>query len=144
MKAGGLSVKWVVTVGVAVPAQFQEGGAGGPAWSLPLCFLPVLTCCGVHFSAQDPGISPSQSLCAESPRGLTAGSLSESGVGPVEACCLVILATDSKVSRAGNWNQAPPTRTRPRPHPAERPRPTRVPWAVLGSFFPCLSPLTLC
>lgn len=49
-------------------------------------------------TAQDPGISPSQSLCAESPRGLTAGSLSESGVGPVEACCLVILATDSKVA----------------------------------------------
>ncbi|XP_015444513.2 cerebral cavernous malformations 2 protein [Pteropus alecto] len=49
-------------------------------------------------TAQDPGISPSQSLCAESSRGLTAGSLSESGVGPVEACCLVILATDSKVA----------------------------------------------
>ncbi|XP_032944670.1 cerebral cavernous malformations 2 protein isoform X2 [Rhinolophus ferrumequinum] len=49
-------------------------------------------------TAQDPGISPSQSLCAESSRGLTTGSLSESGVGPVEACCLVILATDSKVA----------------------------------------------
>ncbi|XP_016053762.1 PREDICTED: cerebral cavernous malformations 2 protein isoform X2 [Miniopterus natalensis] len=49
-------------------------------------------------TAQDPGISPSQSLCAESSRGLTAGSLSESGVGPVEACCLVILATESKVA----------------------------------------------
>nr|KAF6418031.1 CCM2 scaffold protein [Rousettus aegyptiacus] len=44
------------------------------------------------------GLEDSQSLCAESPRGLTAGSLSESGVGPVEACCLVILATDSKVA----------------------------------------------
>ncbi|KAM9077598.1 cerebral cavernous malformations 2 protein isoform 3-T4 [Megaptera novaeangliae] len=49
-------------------------------------------------TAQDPGISPSQSLCAESSRGLTAGSLSESGVGPVEACCLVILAAESKVA----------------------------------------------
>lgn len=49
-------------------------------------------------TAQDPGISPSQSLCAESSRSLTAGSLSESGVGPVEACCLVILATDTKVA----------------------------------------------
>ncbi|XP_030788000.1 cerebral cavernous malformations 2 protein isoform X2 [Rhinopithecus roxellana] len=49
-------------------------------------------------TAQDPGISPSQSLCAESSRGLSAGSLSESAVGPVEACCLVILATESKVA----------------------------------------------
>ncbi|XP_060027562.1 cerebral cavernous malformations 2 protein isoform X3 [Erinaceus europaeus] len=49
-------------------------------------------------TAQDPGISPSQSLCAESSRGLTSGSLSESGVGPVEACCLVILATETKVA----------------------------------------------
>ncbi|XP_077621924.1 cerebral cavernous malformations 2 protein isoform X1 [Crocuta crocuta] len=49
-------------------------------------------------TAQDPGISPSQSLCAESSRGLPAASLSESGVGPVEACCLVILATESKVA----------------------------------------------
>lgn len=49
-------------------------------------------------TAQDPGISPSQSLCAESSRGLTTVSLSESGVGPVEACCLVILATESKVA----------------------------------------------
>uniref|UniRef100_A0A452FD88 CCM2 scaffold protein n=1 Tax=Capra hircus TaxID=9925 RepID=A0A452FD88_CAPHI len=49
-------------------------------------------------TAQDPGISPSQSLCAESSRGLTTGSLSESGVGPVEACCLVILAAESKVA----------------------------------------------
>ncbi|XP_033718709.1 cerebral cavernous malformations 2 protein isoform X11 [Tursiops truncatus] len=53
-------------------------------------------------TAQDPGISPSQSLCAESSRGLTTGSLSESGVGPVEACCLVILAVESKVSNAGS------------------------------------------
>ncbi|EPY88201.1 cerebral cavernous malformation 2 [Camelus ferus] len=45
-----------------------------------------------------PGISPSQSVCAESSRGLTTGSLSESGVGPVEACCLVILAAESKVA----------------------------------------------
>ncbi|XP_012790933.1 cerebral cavernous malformations 2 protein isoform X2 [Sorex araneus] len=49
-------------------------------------------------TAQGPGISPSQSLCAEGSRGLSAGSLSESGVGPVEACCLVILATESKVA----------------------------------------------
>ncbi|XP_055993265.1 cerebral cavernous malformations 2 protein isoform X2 [Sorex fumeus] len=49
-------------------------------------------------TAQGPGVSPSQSLCAEGSRGLSAGSLSESGVGPVEACCLVILATESKVA----------------------------------------------
>lgn len=49
-------------------------------------------------TAQDPGISPSQSLSAESSRGLSAGSLSESAVGPVEACCLVIMATESKVA----------------------------------------------
>ncbi|XP_062035025.1 cerebral cavernous malformations 2 protein isoform X1 [Lepus europaeus] len=49
-------------------------------------------------TAQDPGISPSQSLCAESSRGLSAGSLSESAVGPVEACCLVILAAESKAA----------------------------------------------
>ncbi|NXQ79714.1 CCM2 protein, partial [Nyctibius grandis] len=47
-------------------------------------------------SAQDPGISPSQSLCAESSKALTSGSLSESGVVPVEACCLVVLATENK------------------------------------------------
>ncbi|KAB1284003.1 Cerebral cavernous malformations protein 2-like protein [Camelus dromedarius] len=40
-------------------------------------------------TARDPGISPSQSVCAESSRGLAADSLSESGVGPMEACCLV-------------------------------------------------------
>lgn len=51
------------------------------------------------FSAQDPGISPSQSLCAESSKALTSGSLSESGVVPVEACCLVVLATENKVRR---------------------------------------------
>lgn len=49
-------------------------------------------------TVQDPGTSPSQSLCAESSRGLSAGSLSESAVGPVEACCLVIMATESKVA----------------------------------------------
>ncbi|XDA70716.1 hypothetical protein R6Z07M_001071 [Ovis aries] len=49
-------------------------------------------------TAQDPSISPSQSLCAESSRRLTTGSLSESGVGPVEACFLVILAAESKVA----------------------------------------------
>ncbi|XP_010191293.1 PREDICTED: malcavernin-like, partial [Mesitornis unicolor] len=47
---------------------------------------------------QDPGISPSQSLCAESSKALTSGSLSESGVVPVEACCLVVLATENKVT----------------------------------------------
>ncbi|KAK2498533.1 hypothetical protein MC885_019476, partial [Smutsia gigantea] len=52
----------------------------------------------VDFPAQDPGISPSQSLCAEGSRGLTTVSLAESGVGPVEACCLVILAVESKVA----------------------------------------------
>ncbi|KAI5235642.1 cerebral cavernous malformations 2 protein isoform X1 [Manis pentadactyla] len=51
-------------------------------------------------TAQDPGISPSQSLCAEGSRGLTTVSLAESGVGPVEACCLVILAVESKHRRA--------------------------------------------
>lgn len=49
-------------------------------------------------TAQDPGISPSQSLCTESSRGLGVGPLPESTVGPVEACCLVILATESKVA----------------------------------------------
>ncbi|KAM9233055.1 LOW QUALITY PROTEIN: cerebral cavernous malformations 2 protein [Leptosomus discolor] len=49
-------------------------------------------------TAQDPGISPSQSLCAESSKALASGSLSESGVGPVEACCLVVLATENKVT----------------------------------------------
>lgn len=49
------------------------------------------------FSAQDPGISPNQSLCAESLKALTSGSLSESGAVPVEACCLVVLATENKV-----------------------------------------------
>ncbi|XP_049645615.1 cerebral cavernous malformations 2 protein [Suncus etruscus] len=44
-------------------------------------------------TAQDPGVSPSQSLCADSSRGL-----SENSVGPVEACSLVILATDSKAA----------------------------------------------
>lgn len=51
----------------------------------------------MSLSAQDPGISPSQSLCAESSKALTSGSLSESGVVPVEACCLVVLATENKV-----------------------------------------------
>uniref|UniRef100_A0ACB8FVX6 Cerebral cavernous malformations protein 2 n=1 Tax=Sphaerodactylus townsendi TaxID=933632 RepID=A0ACB8FVX6_9SAUR len=49
-------------------------------------------------TAQDPGISPSQSLCAESSKVLTSGSLSESGVVPVEACSLVVLATENKVA----------------------------------------------
>lgn len=49
-------------------------------------------------TAQDPGISPSQSLCTESSRGLGSGPLPESTVVPVEACCLVILAAESKVA----------------------------------------------
>ncbi|KAM4029066.1 cerebral cavernous malformations 2 protein isoform 1-T2 [Anomaloglossus baeobatrachus] len=49
-------------------------------------------------TAQDPGISPSQSLSAESGKGLTSGSLSECGTGPVESCCLVILATENKAA----------------------------------------------
>lgn len=61
--------------------------------SLPPTFPSPLLC----FSAQDPGISPSQSLCAESSKALTSGSLSESGVVPLEACCLVVLATENKV-----------------------------------------------
>lgn len=73
-----------------------EPGSREPAVEVPTC--PNLP--RVDVSAQDPGISPSQSLCAESSRGLATGSLSESGVGPVEACCLVILATESKVSLA--------------------------------------------
>lgn len=86
---------------------------------------PPSACCGgsacphlpgVDFSAQDPGISPSQSLCAESSRGLATGSLSESGVGPVEACCLVILATESKVSPLGPGTR-PPLTPDPRPAP---------------------------
>ncbi|XP_061443095.1 cerebral cavernous malformations 2 protein isoform X5 [Rhineura floridana] len=49
-------------------------------------------------TAQEPGISPSQSLCAESSKALASGSLSESGVVPVEACSLVVLATENKVT----------------------------------------------
>ncbi|XP_063780664.1 cerebral cavernous malformations 2 protein isoform X2 [Pseudophryne corroboree] len=49
-------------------------------------------------TAQDPGISPSQSLSAESAKVLTSGSLCECGTGPVESCCLVILATESKMA----------------------------------------------
>ncbi|KAI1242492.1 hypothetical protein IHE44_0000020, partial [Lamprotornis superbus] len=45
----------------------------------------------------DPGISPSQSLCAEGSKALTSGSLSESAGGPLESCCLVVLATENKV-----------------------------------------------
>ncbi|XP_053323675.1 cerebral cavernous malformations 2 protein [Spea bombifrons] len=49
-------------------------------------------------TAQDPGVSPSQSLSAESGKLLTSGSLSECGPGPVEACCLVILAAENKAA----------------------------------------------
>ncbi|MEE6513792.1 hypothetical protein FKM82_021599 [Ascaphus truei] len=49
-------------------------------------------------TAQDPGVSPSQSLSAESSKALTSGSLSECGAVPVEACCLVILATENKAA----------------------------------------------
>lgn len=85
------------------------GGAGphpdkaGEARGRPAC--PDLR--GAGFAAQDPGVSPSQSLCAESPRGLAAGSLSERGVAPVEACCLVVLAAESKVSSLGPDQPSP-------------------------------------
>ncbi|XP_075070290.1 cerebral cavernous malformations 2 protein isoform X5 [Mixophyes fleayi] len=49
-------------------------------------------------TAQDPGISPSQSLSAESAKVLTSGSLCDCGTGPVDSCCLVILATESKAA----------------------------------------------
>ncbi|XP_040211196.1 cerebral cavernous malformations 2 protein isoform X2 [Rana temporaria] len=49
-------------------------------------------------TAPDPGISPNQSLSAESAKVLTSGSLSECGSGPVESCCLVILATENKAA----------------------------------------------
>ncbi|XP_030052620.1 cerebral cavernous malformations 2 protein isoform X1 [Microcaecilia unicolor] len=49
-------------------------------------------------TAQDPGISPSQSLSAESSKVLTSGSLSECGAVPTEACTLVILAIENKAS----------------------------------------------
>ncbi|XP_077124017.1 cerebral cavernous malformations 2 protein isoform X1 [Ranitomeya variabilis] len=49
-------------------------------------------------TAQDPGISPTQSLSAESGKVLTSGSPSECGTGPVESCCLVILATENKAA----------------------------------------------
>lgn len=40
-------------------------------------------------------------------------------------------------------DEAPPTPCRAAPPRPAPPRPARVPWAVLGSFFPCL-PLSLC
>ncbi|KAM9308555.1 cerebral cavernous malformations 2 protein [Gastrophryne carolinensis] len=49
-------------------------------------------------TAQDPGISPSQSLSAESGKLLTLGPVSECGSAPVDSCCLVILATENKVA----------------------------------------------
>ncbi|XP_018429857.1 PREDICTED: cerebral cavernous malformations 2 protein isoform X2 [Nanorana parkeri] len=49
-------------------------------------------------TAPDPGISPCQSLSAESAKVLTSGSLSECGSGPVESCCLVILAAENKAA----------------------------------------------
>ncbi|XP_041421665.1 cerebral cavernous malformations 2 protein isoform X1 [Xenopus laevis] len=49
-------------------------------------------------TAQEPGVSPSQSLSAESAKGLTSGSLSECGTVPVDACCLLILATENKAA----------------------------------------------
>ncbi|XP_015423694.1 PREDICTED: cerebral cavernous malformations 2 protein [Myotis davidii] len=87
----------------------------------------------VDFSAQDPGISPSQSLCAESSRGLATGSLSESGVGPMEACCLVILATESKVSPLGPAHPSHLTQASPPAgpaHPGSGPRSHE--WCLLG------------
>nr|XP_033787799.1 cerebral cavernous malformations 2 protein isoform X2 [Geotrypetes seraphini] len=49
-------------------------------------------------TAQDPGISPSQSLSVESSKVLTSGSLSECGTVPTEACTLIILAIENKAS----------------------------------------------
>lgn len=66
-----------------------------PASGIPSHTLLCLT--SALPSAQDPGISPSQSLCAEGSKALTSGSLSESAGGPLESCCLVVLATDNKV-----------------------------------------------
>ncbi|XP_054245916.1 cerebral cavernous malformations 2 protein-like [Indicator indicator] len=66
-------------------------------------------------TAQDPGVSPSQSLCAESSKALSSGSLSESGVVPLEACCLVVLATENKdyVSSVGRSIPETPTNRNP-------------------------------
>nr|KAF6360217.1 hypothetical protein mMyoMyo1_011169 [Myotis myotis] len=47
---------------------------------------------------KDPSVSLSQSLWVKSSRGLTTGSMLESGAEPVEVCCLVILAMESKVA----------------------------------------------
>ncbi|CAI9583033.1 unnamed protein product, partial [Staurois parvus] len=49
-------------------------------------------------TAPDPGISPSQSLSAESAKVPDVQSLSECGSCPVESCCLVILATENKAA----------------------------------------------
>ncbi|NWT58528.1 CCM2 protein, partial [Erythrocercus mccallii] len=59
--------------------------------------MPSLSLTPALPSAQDPGISPSQSLCAEGSKALTSGSLSESAGPPLESCSLVVLATESKV-----------------------------------------------
>lgn len=65
---------------------------------IPSHALPALLCLTSALpSAQDPGISPSQSLCAEGSKALTSGSLSESAGAPLESCCLVVLATENKV-----------------------------------------------
>lgn len=79
------------------PALSCFGGFAVPTGSLFGLCAAVFPSQRLSFSAQDPGISPSQSLCAESSKALTSGSLSESGVVPVEACCLVVLATENKV-----------------------------------------------
>lgn len=47
---------------------------------------------------KDPSVSLSQNLWVKSSRGLTTSSMLESGVEPVEVCCLVILAMESKVA----------------------------------------------
>lgn len=39
-------------------------------------------------------------------------------MGPVEACCLVILAAESKVSRVGTWD---PGSAHPHPYPGLSP-----------------------
>lgn len=72
-------------------------GSSSPTGPLPVPSLPCLSLTSPLPSAQDPGISPSQSLCAEGSKALTSGSLSESAGGPLESCCLVVLATENKV-----------------------------------------------
>ena len=52
--------------------------------------------------AQEVGRSPCPSKCMELSKSATMGSLSESGAVLVEACSLLVLAVDNKVSSAQN------------------------------------------